>query len=404
MERYLVYVFDNCQVTFRRCDFERYYTMDIGGQSTCQIEDCVFQGAEHDFLKPQDTPPGAHITGCTFAQSSVLGTDGIDTAGDNQLLIDGCLFYDIPDKAVSIEASTMTVRNCLIYNCDSGVAVKDDSTVVLNHNTIANSSYGVEVYLKNAGAQFATAYATNNIFWGNGTDVSRKNPDDGSTSSKATIQIAYSDVGGNSGTAGTGNLNKDPLFRRPGDGDFRLASGSPAAGAGLSGDDMGAPFPVGAGRPLRILRQPLSQTAAAGSDVTLDVKVLGNTPLDYQWQFNGADIPGGTASSLVIPNAQADSVGVYQVRITGRDGSTESVPVHVMLDSPVRLVRQGRAACGGSLQLVGPAGGMFVLQSSTNLIDWTPVLTKMAPAGVVDCDPPLDPNEPIQFYRALFQP
>ena len=145
--------------------FSRYYTIAFGGQTTLQLEDRLFEYAEHDFLKPQDTTPDSVIRRCTFAHSTVTGTDGIDTGANAQLTVDNCLFYDIPDKAISIEASTITIANSLIYDCGIGVAVKDDSDVILNSNTIVNSTYGIGVYLKNAGALFAHAAATNNIVW-----------------------------------------------------------------------------------------------------------------------------------------------------------------------------------------------------------------------------------------------
>jgi len=174
-EDYIAYALDNCLLTARRSVFSRYYTMAFGGQTTLHIEDCLFESSEHDFFKPQDTPGDSYVRRCTFAHSSVAGTDGVDTGANAAFTVDNCLFYDIADKAISIEASTMTVSNCLLYQVGTGMAIKDDSTAILINNTIANSTYGIAVYLKNAGAVFASAAVTNNIIWGNITNITLRN-------------------------------------------------------------------------------------------------------------------------------------------------------------------------------------------------------------------------------------
>jgi len=53
----------------------------------------------------------------------------------------------------------------------------------------------------------------------------------------------------------------------------------------------------------------------AGSSVALTVTPLaGSAPMDYQWQFNGVDIPGATAASYFVGNWQLVHQGTYSVR------------------------------------------------------------------------------------------
>lgn len=77
-----------------------------------------------------------------------------------------------------------------------------------------------------------------------------------------------------------------------------------------------------------ITQQPLGTnvTLAPGvpTNVTLRVSAIGTGTLRYQWQFNGADLPGTTNSTLTISNAQASDSGVYQVIVTDAVGSRVS--------------------------------------------------------------------------------
>jgi hypothetical protein len=400
-EDYIAYALGNCLLTARRSVFTRYYTMAFGGRSTLHMDDCLFESSEHDFFKPQDTPADSYVRRCTFAHSSVAGTDGVDTGAGAAFTVDNCLFYDIPDKAISVEASTMTVRNCLLYKVGTGVAVKDDSTVVLVNNTIANSTYGIAVYLKNAGAVFARATVTNNIIWGNTTNVLLHNPDDGSTSSNATITVGSSDVGG--GFTGTGNINSDPRFINPANGDYRLAPGSPGLGTGLGGINMGALSPAGFNQPPALFQQPLSQTTALSSNVILRAAAVGGPPLFYQWRFNGADLPWGTYSTLVLTNFTAAREGLYQVLVSNAGGSVNSAPALALLNNPVRI-NYGVGDCRYDLRLTGPADNTLILQTSSNLVNWIPVVINTASSGIVEVHDAGLPTSPARFYRAVSIP
>jgi hypothetical protein len=405
LERYIAYAVGYCQFTARRSVFTRYYTIAFGGQTTLLIEDCAFESAEHDFFKPQDTVPGSIIRRCTFAHSSVAGTDGIDTGANAQLTLDSCLFLDIADKAISVEASTMTVKNCLVYGCGTGMAVKDDSEVMLNNNSfVSNSSFGIAVYLKNAGALFAHAYATNNILWGNSTNITLRNPDTGATSSSATIEIAFSDVGGATNYPGTGNIHADPKFMKSSAGDFRLAAGSPALGTGASNLNMGAFYLAGATQALAVIQQPLSQTAGLASNTTLRVTAMGSPPIFYQWRLNGADLPGATAATLTVSNMSALKEGTYLVVASNREGSFNSASALLLLDNPLRINYSRTAACGSNVRLSGPAGKDFILQTSSNLLTWTPLFTNTAPTGILEFKDTGVTNIPSRFYRAAYLP
>lgn len=91
--------------------------------------------------------------------------------------------------------------------------------------------------------------------------------------------------------------------------------------------------------PCSITRQPQSQTVLLGSAATFGVSASGSPSLNYQWQFNGANltdnarIGGSQNNHLTIANVQAGDSGSYQVIITNTYGSITSA-VAVLTATP----------------------------------------------------------------------
>jgi glucose/arabinose dehydrogenase len=74
-----------------------------------------------------------------------------------------------------------------------------------------------------------------------------------------------------------------------------------------------------------ITTHPASQIVAPGSAVTFRVVATGAAPLRYQWQRNGANIQGATASSFTIASATlADNGSRFRVIISNNVGSATS--------------------------------------------------------------------------------
>ena len=119
-----------------------------------------------------------------------------------------------------------------------GIAVKDSSHALIEHNTIVGARAALSLYEKVEGEGPGYADARNNILWDSTLAVERL---DGSS-----LNLVFSDVAG--GYPGEGNLDVDPVFRDAAVDDYRLATGSPCLGAGAEGATMGAWFPVGSSR------------------------------------------------------------------------------------------------------------------------------------------------------------
>ncbi len=71
-----------------------------------------------------------------------------------------------------------------------------------------------------------------------------------------------------------------------------------------------------ANTPPSITTQPAAMTVGAGQPATFSVTASGASPLSYQWQRNGANIAGATASSYTLASAQAADNGA-RFRVIG---------------------------------------------------------------------------------------
>lgn len=109
-----------------------------------------------------------------------------------------------------------------------------------------------------------------------------------------------------------------------------------------------------------IVAQPLAQTAATGSTVTLAISAGGAGPLSYRWRKDGADLPEASATAgpaLVIPNISAASAGTYSCVVTNSAGSTVSAPASLVVAAadaanPGRLTNLAVRATVGSTPLI----------------------------------------------------
>jgi len=93
---------------------------------------------------------------------------------------------------------------------------------------------------------------------------------------------------------------------------------------------------TGAPSPPSIGVQPLNRSVDPGATVTFSVSAVGDLPLSYQWQMNGAHIAGATGSTYKLVNVQPANAAAYSVFITNNSGSaTSSNAVLVVNPQPV---------------------------------------------------------------------
>jgi hypothetical protein len=73
-----------------------------------------------------------------------------------------------------------------------------------------------------------------------------------------------------------------------------------------------------------ITAQPQSQSVLAGTNAAFSVGTAALSPLSFQWQFNGSNLPSATSSTLLVNNAQAPNAGTYRVVVTTPYGQVMS--------------------------------------------------------------------------------
>ena len=231
--------------TVRRTHVHDYEDIDLVNTRTV-AEDSLFERANSDIFELQNSPPGSVLRRCTFRNCLNPNSDGVDMNGCVAVLIDSCRIYNVTDKAISSGSATsasdptsvgLVVTNTLIHTASIGIGIKDSGTASLFNNTISDVTDGVAVYAKFTPQGGFVTNGANNLIWGVTNALS--------TTENGTVTTVFSDLQGTN-WPGTGNINADPFFLNAALRDFRLATHSPARGAGQGGGDVGAQFPVGA--------------------------------------------------------------------------------------------------------------------------------------------------------------
>jgi PKD repeat protein len=233
------------------------------------------------------------------------------------------------------------------------------SDPVLINNTITGNTAGDGngIYLYSSGPTIV-----NTILWNGGSEEIYDSED----SSTHPITLAYSDVQGGQGAIVTngnatvnwlaGNIEADPLFVDPINGDFTLQAGSPAIDAATayfewegqvlvdlspddyigSAPDMGAFESIHAGTAnLPPVAQASANPTSGIAPLTVQFSAAGSTDSDgtivgYAWDFND-----GNSSTEANPIHTYADAGTYQatLTVTDDDGASNSDGVTVEVAS-----------------------------------------------------------------------
>jgi hypothetical protein len=154
-----------------------------------------------------------------------------------------------------------------------------------------------------------------------------------------------------------------------------------------------------------IVAGPVSQTVVSGQLLTLNVAAAGSPLLQYQWQRNQMNIANATNSSLTISSFQSADEGHYRVIVANDFGSVASADACVMVGSVPRLSSAiRRTDCGFQFQLIGLANTTYVIQASSNLLDWQAVANVTPTNGFLSYVDMTATNWNARYYRVLQTP
>jgi alpha-tubulin suppressor-like RCC1 family protein len=73
-----------------------------------------------------------------------------------------------------------------------------------------------------------------------------------------------------------------------------------------------------------ILVQPVSTTVLRGQGASFTLTVQGSTPISYQWQHDGTNLPNATNVMLTLNSVAMPNDGAYHVSLTNRYGASQS--------------------------------------------------------------------------------
>jgi hypothetical protein len=117
-----------------------------------------------------------------------------------------------------------------------------------------------------------------------------------------------------------------------------------------------------------------------------DVVATGAVPLHYQWRFNGANLPGATGSTFVIPHVRTSDAGSYDVVVANdQGGATSAVARLAVVLDPVFDVRRDFSLVSNpnGVWTYGGSGNVGVVQPSLDGVPlevWQqPFYTLLAP-------------------------
>jgi len=135
-----------------------------------------------------------------------------------------------------------------------------------------------------------------------------------------------------------------------------------------------------------------------GEQAEFSHTVLSAFPVSYQWLFNGVPIDGATNSLLFLAAVRPEQSGLYSLVASNIGGAVTSAPACLTVLSLPRL--GAHLGDGGALVLELPACIVAsTVLTSTNLIDWEPVLTREAGAGPTNHVVEIVPTELQRYYR-----
>ena len=161
-----------------------------------------------------------------------------------------------------------------------------------------------------------------------------------------------------------------------------------------------------------ITTQPTNHFVNAAGNFEFFVNVSGTAPISYQWLFDGTAILSATNRFLLFSSPQPAQWGYYSVIVSNASGSVTSqvAELKVFVAAPhslsgIQAEPDGSVNLsfkGETTALFAPYYDLYPLETSTNLVDWAPLVTLQRTNAALDTLEFLDAYAPQfsqRFYR-----
>lgn len=154
------------------------------------------------------------------------------------------------------------------------------------------------------------------------------------------------------------------------------------------------------GQPPVIVALTATNTAIVGQQVTFNVATSGTNSMSYQWSCNNNSIPAATNATLTLNNVTPGQSGTYYVTVSDAAGTTNSSSVTLTVYPTTAPTLTSVQHVNGmfTLSLTGVTNYQYIVQASTDLLNWVPVSTNVAPFTFVDV---ASAQFSQRFYRAF---
>lgn len=136
-----------------------------------------------------------------------------------------------------------------------------------------------------------------------------------------------------------------------------------------------------------VIRQPVGGNRYVGTSATFAPVIAGQAPLEFQWQRDGANVPGGTNLVLQLSNLQLGDAGDYVLYATNAFGTTNTAAATLTVQAPTLVHRysftsDARDSVGGAAWR-GTLYGNAVISGGQLALDGTAGTYVQLPAGIL---------------------
>ena len=152
-----------------------------------------------------------------------------------------------------------------------------------------------------------------------------------------------------------------------------------------------------------LIALPTNVLAVKGQTVTFSVAAAGEAPLAFQWQRNSKALPSATNAVLKLSGVLADQAGEYSVSVSNDLGTTNAAATLTVNPTPAATLATVTPPVPGefAMSVSGITGYRYVVESSIDLVNWSPAETNTAPFTFVDTNAS---QFKLRFYRSFYLP